>query len=165
MPAPLIRPAMLADLPVINEIYNHCVLHSTCTYQVEPETMEGRGKWFVAHGHKHPVIVLEDGGAVVAWGSLSRYHARAAYSATVENSVYVHHDFHRRGFGRALLAELIRLARLAGHHTIIAAIDAEQAASVALHREFGFVEAGRLAQLGWKFNRWLDVIYMQLLLT
>src|SRR5690348_15531780 len=102
-----LRAATAADLGAINNIYNYYVLHSTCTYQEEPETLEGRREWFERHGDRHPVIVAEAGGQVLGWGSLSAYHARSAYRHTVENSVYVHHQHHRRGIGSLLLRELI----------------------------------------------------------
>ena len=159
-----IRVAAEADLPFINSIYNHYVLHSTCTYQEEPETSEARERWFTHHDETHPILVAERDGRVVGWGSLSAYHARSAYRRTVEDSVYVHHDFHKRGVGSALLAELIARARSLGHRAIIAGIDSEQTASVALHRKFAFQGVGRLRQVGFKFDRWLDVIYMELLL-
>ena len=159
-----IRPARIDDLPAINAIYNHFVLHSTCTYQTEPETPEGRAAWFANHGAKHPGTVGELDGKVVAWGSLSRFHARAAYGRTVENSVYVHPDQHRRGYGRALLVDLIERAGTLGHHAIIALIDADQAPSVRLHEAAGFVQVGLLKEVGFKFNRWLHVVYMELVL-
>ena len=96
-PSDGIRPATESDLVAINDIYNHYVLHSTCTYQEEPEPLAARQQWFRSHGGKHPVIVAEAGGRVVGWGSLSTYHSRCAYRHTVENSVYVHHQFHGRG--------------------------------------------------------------------
>lgn len=159
-----IRPANDSDLVAINDIYNHYVLHSTCTYQEEPEPIEDRRRWFAHHGEAHPVIVAETDGRIVGWGSLSAYHARSAYRRTVENSVYVHHQFHRRGIGSVLLNELITRARSLRHHAIIAAIDAEQPASVALHARFNFQKVGHMKHLGFKFNRWLDVLYMELLL-
>jgi L-amino acid N-acyltransferase YncA len=161
---PLIRAASEADLPAINDIYNYYVLHSTATYQEEPEPMEGRRAWFARHGAAHPVTVAELDGEVVGWASLSRYHVRSAYRRTVENSVYVRQDCHRRGVGRALTVDLIARARALGHHAIIAGIDAEQAGSVALHESLGFVRVGHLRQVGFKFGRWLDVIYAQLVL-
>jgi len=106
----------------------------------------------------------EAGRTVVGWGSLSAYHVRSAYRRTVENSVYVHHQPHRRGVGSMLLEELIVCARQLGHHAIIAGIDAEQTASVALHAKFRFEQVGHLKQIGFKFNRWLDEIYMELML-
>jgi L-amino acid N-acyltransferase len=158
-----LRLAEAGDLGAINEIYNYYVLHSTCTYQESPEPMEGREKWFADHGPRHPVIVAEMEGKIVGWGSLSAYHVRSAYRHTVENSVYVHHEFHRRGIGAVILADLIERARAIGHRAIIAGIDGDQIASVELHAKFGFVTAGHLKELGFKFGRWLDVIYMELL--
>ena len=161
---PLIRPAEMADLAAINDIYNHYVLHSTCTYQETTESLEGRRKWLLRHGPKHPVMVAHDNGRILGWGSLSPYHARSAYRHTAENSVYVHPEFHRRGIGSLLLHDLIAQARALGHHTIVAGIDADQTASLKLHEKFGFHEAGHLRHVGFKFNRWLDVIYMELIL-
>jgi phosphinothricin acetyltransferase len=157
-----IRPASESDLPAINDIYNHYVLHSTCTYQEEPEPIEGRRTWFNHHGVKHPIIVAVSDGQVLGWGSLSAYHARSAYRHTVENSVYVHHQFHRQGIGSFLLEELISQARGLDHRAIIAGIDGEQTPSVALHAKFNFEKVGHLKQVGFKFGRWLDVIYMEL---
>jgi carbon storage regulator CsrA len=160
-PAVTIRPAAEADLPAINAIYNHFVLHSTCTYQEEPSTAEERAAWFAGHGPKHPITVAERDGEVVGWGSLSRFHPRSAYGHTVENSVYVRHDFHRQGIGEALLADLLERAKAAGHRTILALIDTQQRGSITLHEKLGFVEVGRLREVGFKFGRWLDVVYLQ----
>ncbi|HEX5218979.1 MAG TPA: GNAT family N-acetyltransferase [Verrucomicrobiae bacterium] len=158
-----LRPATEADLVAINDIYNYYVLNSTCTYQEEPESIDDRRRWFARHGKTHPIIVAEAEKRIVGWGSLSAYHARSAYRRTVENSVYVHHEFQRRGIGSLLLKELIVRARTIGHRAIIAAIDGDQPASVALHAAFEFQHVGRLKQVGFKFGRWLDVIYMELL--
>lgn len=157
-----IRPATEADLATINDIYNHYVLHSTCTYQEEPEPIDGRRQWFGHHGDKYPVIVAEVDGQVAGWASLSAFHPRSAYRHTVENSVYVHHQQQRRGIGSLLMQELIIRSRSLGHRVIIAGIDGEQTASVALHTKFGFEKVGHLKQVGFKFGRWLDVIYMEL---
>ncbi|HEU5396793.1 MAG TPA: GNAT family N-acetyltransferase [Verrucomicrobiae bacterium] len=159
-----IRPACAADLEAINGIYNYYVSRSTCTYQEEAEWPASRWQWFKKHDDRHPIIVAEENGGVIGWGSLSPYHPRSAYRFTVENSIYVHHAHHRRGIGSLLLAELISCARRAGHRAIIAAIDAEQAGSIRLHARQGFAEVGRFRQVGFKFNRWLDVVYMELLL-
>ncbi len=159
-----LRPMVEADLAAVNAIYNHYVLHSTCTYQLEPETDAGRAAWFREHGEAHPLLVAEEGDRVVAWASLSRYQSRCGYSSTVEDSIYVDHAFHRRGIGSALLAELVSGGRALGHHVIVAGIDSAQPGSVALHARFGFVESGRMREVGRKFGRWLDVVYMQLVL-
>jgi phosphinothricin acetyltransferase len=164
MDEPIIRLARDEDLASINAIYNHYVPTSTCTYQTEPETAEARSAWFASHGERYPVTVAEFEGEVVGWASISRFHARAAYSRTIENSVYVHPEYQRRGIGAALLADLIERARTLGYHTIIALIDGEQSASVALHARFGFERVGQLKEVGFKFERSLDVVYMQLML-
>jgi L-amino acid N-acyltransferase YncA len=159
-----LRPATESDLVAINDIYNHYVLHSTCTYQEEPELIEDRRRWFSQHGGKHPVIVAVADERVVGWGSLSVFHARSAYRHTVENSIYLHHQYLRQGIGSLVLQELIRRARDLGHHVIIAGMDGEQAGSIALHAKFGFEKVGHLKQVGFKFGRWLDVIYAELIL-
>ena len=159
---PLIRLARAEDLDAINTIYNHYVLHSTCTYQETPESLEDRREWFARHGAPHPVTVAEVNGSIVGWGSLSAYHARSAYRHTVENSVYVDRAFQGRGIGAALLRDLIERARALGYHAIIAGIDASQTASLGLHAKCGFEQVGHLREVGLKFDRWLDVIYMEL---
>jgi phosphinothricin acetyltransferase len=159
----VIRPAALMDLDAVNAIYNYYVLNSTCTYQTASETVADRRQWFDRHGPAHPVVVAVKGEQVLGWGALSPFHPQAAYDHTVENSVYVRHDAQRRGIGTALLLHLIAQARRIGHRTIIAIIDADQTGSVALHARHGFVQVGRMRQVGCKFDRWLDVVYMQLL--
>jgi phosphinothricin acetyltransferase len=158
----MLRAATEADLAAINDIYNHYVLNSTCTYQEEPESPESRRQWFQSHGGQHPVIVAEADGLVVGWGSLSSFHPRSAFRHTVENSVYVHPEHQGRGIGSLLLQDLIARARALGHRAIIAAIDAGQAPSIAIHAKFHFQEVGRLRQVGLKFGRWLDVVYLEL---
>jgi phosphinothricin acetyltransferase len=161
MSNPIIRLATIADCQAIHDIYNHYVVHSTCTYQTQPEPIENRREWFAGHGPLHPVTVAELNGAVVGWGSLSRFHPRSAYARTVENAVYIHHQYQGRGIGRAIVTDLIDRARALNHHTIIALISAEQQPSIALHEKLGFSKAGHLKEAGWKFDQWLDVLYLQ----
>jgi phosphinothricin acetyltransferase len=163
---PSVRSATAADLPAINAIYNHYVLHSTCTYQIDPSTEQERAEWLVAHGPKHPVIVAVDdaSGTVIGWGSLSKFHPRQAYENSVEDSIYLHHEWQGRGVGSLVLAELLRLAKEIGHHTVLGGADAEQAGSIALHLKFGFEQVSRLKEVGFKHGRWLDVIWMQKML-
>ncbi len=160
----LIRTATEADLAAINDIYNHYVLNSTCTYQEEPDSLHARSKWFAHHGDPHPVIVATLDGQVIGWGSLSPYHPRSAYRHTVENSIYIHYQRLRLGIGTLLLRELINRAIELGHRAIVAGIDAEQPGSIALHARFGFEHVGHFKQVGFKFGRWLDVIYMELII-
>lgn len=158
------RLATMDDLPAINVIYNHYVTHSTCTYQTEPTTAVERAEWFAAHGAEHPVIVAVEGGEVIGWGSLSRFHVRAAYRHSVEDSVYVRHDALGKGLGSLLLGELVRMAGEIGHHTVLGGISADQEASIALHAKFGFEKVSHLKEVGFKYGRWLDVVWMQRML-
>lgn len=159
-----IRLATIADLPAIRAIFNHYVATSTCTFQLEPETEEEHHRWFTERAAGHPVTVAELAGEVAGWGALSAWKSRCAYAHSVEASVYIRHDMHRRGIGRAILTDLIERARTAGHHTILGGACTEHAASLALQESLGFVRVGCLREVGFKFGRWLDVAYLQLML-
>ena len=159
-----LRLAEEADLPAINDIYNHYVLYSTCTYQTEPETIAARTAWFAAHGERYPVIVGEQDGAVVGWGSLSKFKDRAAYQPSVEGSVYIRHDRLGHGFGRVILVDLIERARALGYHTFIGGACSSQEASIRLQESLGFRRVGQFREVGLKFGRRLDVVYLQLML-
>ena len=162
---PTIRLATSADLPAINDIYNYYVLRSTCTYQLEPEPLEARQEWFAKHPpEKYPVTVAEMGGDVVAWGSLSKFRDRAAYDGSVEASIYVRHDMHRQGLGRALLVDLIERAKQIGFHTLIGGASADQTASLRLQESLGFEHVAHFKEVGYKFDQWLDVVFLQLML-
>jgi len=157
-----LREARLADLEAIDRIYDHYVLHSTCTAQLEPAGMDARLAWFADHDARHPIVVAEQAdGTIVGWGSLSWYNRRAGYAETVEDSIYVAHDAHRRGIGSAILSHLVRRGTRLGHRTMIAGIAGDQAPSIALHARHGFVEVGRLRDVIRKFETLLDVVYMQ----
>ncbi len=161
-----IRPATEADLPAILEIYNDAVLTTTASYDYEPRTLEHRRQWFAERQRDgYAVFVAADKtGRVVGWSALNPYHARCGYRFTAENSVYVAADQRGRGVGKLLMTPLVEAARNRGLHAIIAAIDSSNAASVRLHASFGFEVVGVFKQVGYKFNRWLDVTYMELLL-
>lgn len=161
-----IRPATEADLPSILEIYNDAVLTTTASYDYEPRTLEHRQQWFAERKRDgYPVFVAVDlAGRVVGWSALNPYHSRCGYRFTAENSVYVAADCRGRGLGKRLLEPLIGAARERGLHAIIAAIDSANEASVRLHAAVGFQTVGVFKEVGYKFNRWLDVTYMQRLL-
>jgi phosphinothricin acetyltransferase len=156
-----LRLATSDDFEAITGIYNHYVATSTTTYDDEPVTAEERRKAFALRGPAHPLVVVEIDGQIVGYGGLGPFRERNGYRFTVENSVYVHPDRHRQGIGGMILADQVTRARALGHHAIIAVIDAGQAASIALHAKHGFVEVGRLPQIGRKFERWLDVVFME----
>ncbi|MFL5321664.1 MAG: GNAT family N-acetyltransferase [Myxococcaceae bacterium] len=160
-----IRPASLADAQLINDIYNPYVHSSTCTLQLEPTTLEERQAWMRNLSPKHPVIIAEENGVAVGWGSLVPFHVRPGYRFSVENSVYVREGFHGRGVGQAIMTELIASARSSGFHLIVARISSDQTSSVKLHERFGFTHAGTLHEVGTKFGRWTDVSFYELRLS
>jgi L-amino acid N-acyltransferase len=159
-----IRLATVDDLAAVSEIYNYYVRTSTCTYQLETERLEDRRRWFEVRTPAHPVTVAETEEGVVGWGSLSPWNPRAGYAKTVEFSVYVRPDSHRRGIGRMIVADLVDRAKALGHHVIIGGASADQTASIALQESLGFEWVACFRQVGRKFGRWLDVVYMQRIL-
>lgn len=161
-----IRPASHPDLPAILEIYNHAVIHSTATAEYNPQTLDMRLEWYAAHmGDGLPILVAEnDGGLVVGWSALSKFHARYGYRFTVEDSVYIAEAWRGRGLGRQLVAPLIVRGRELGLHTIIASIDSENEASLRLHRTLGFEQIAYIREVIYKFDRWLDCVFLQLML-
>lgn len=165
VPSPVVmpvRPATPGDAAAISAIYNHAVLHSTATFQEQPETVADRRAWLQAHGPAHPVLVAETAaGEVVGWASLSPFHPRSAFRHTVETSVYIDEHYQRRGLGRRLTEALLERARDLGHHRVLATISGDQPASIALHESLGFVPAGRLHEVGRKFGKWLDLVILE----
>src|ERR1043166_10002068 len=161
-----VRPALHHDLPGILEIYNEAVLNTTATYDYEPRTLEQRVAWFEERRKlDFPVFVAENQDQrIVGWSALNPFHARPGYRFTTENSVYVAADQRGRGIGKLLMPPLITAARERRLHAILAGIDAENEASIRLHAHFGFEKVACLKQVGYKFDRWLDVVYMELLL-
>ena len=162
MSEPTIRDAAPTEVAAITEILNHYITHSTATFITAPETPEERTRWLHERSAAHPAIVAKLAERVVAWGALGPFRQRAAYQHTVEISVYVHHDFHRRGLGRAILNELLLRARAAKHHVVVGGCCTESVASIRLLEAFGFTRVGCFPEVGRKFDRWLDVVFLQL---
>jgi phosphinothricin acetyltransferase len=160
-----VTPAGAAHAEGILEIYNRAVTESTDTFDLVPRTLEQQMSWLDDHSGVHPAVVAAGSdGAVLGFGSLSPYRPRPAYSTTVEDSVYVAEGARGGGIGKALLLELIRVGRDHGFHSLIGRIVGHNEISIGLHRACGFTEVGVEREVGRKFNRWLDVVVMQLLL-
>lgn len=159
------RLAERRDAEAIRAIYNREVLGSTVTFDLVPRTLDEQIEWLDRHAGGHPAIVAIDAdGTVVGFGSLSPWRPRPAYSPTVEDSVYVHHEQRGRGIGRVLLEELVRLAQAHGFHSVLARIVGGHEASIGLHAACGFEITGVEREVGRKFGRWLDVVLMQRML-
>lgn len=160
-----VRLATVEDAEAIRAIYNREVTGSTVTFDLVPRSLEDQQDWLRAHAGAHPAVVVEaEDGGIAGFGSLSAYRSRPAYSTTVEDSVYVHHDHRGKGVGGLVLAELVRLAEVHGFHAVMARIVDGHQASIALHESRGFTLVGIEREVGRKFGKWLDVALMQRLL-
>lgn len=159
-----IRLAEARDARAIADIYNEAIVGTTSTFDTEPKTEQDRLQWLSAHDGRRPVLVAEREGEIVGWAALSKWSDRPAYACTVESSFYVAEKHRGAGVGRRLKERLIDDARKAGFHTIIARIAQGNAASRHINESFGFVHVGTLREVGFKFGRWLDVDFMQLIL-
>jgi phosphinothricin acetyltransferase len=159
-----IRPAALSDIPAITRIYGHAVTHGTASFELEaPTEAEMRKRMETLLAGQFPYIVAELDGAVVGYAYAGPYRARPAYRFSVENSIYVAPEMHRRGIGRVLLKALIEASTARGFRLMIAVIgDSAQKASIGIHKAHGFKDAGVFKNVGYKFGRWLDTVHMQL---
>ena len=160
-----IREAREADLPHLLAIYNQVILTTTSVYSYQPQTMEARKAWYadkLATGY--PVFVAEEEGTVIGFSSYGPFRAWPAYKYTIENSVYVTEGQRGKGIGKLLIQPLIQSAHSRGYHAIIAGIDSNNDSSIRLHASFGFIKVAHFKQVGYKFGRWLDLTFMELLL-
>jgi phosphinothricin acetyltransferase len=157
----VIRPATEADLPAILAIYNDAVAHTTAIWNDAPADLANRKAWFdVRMAQGYPVLVADEE-SVVGYGAFGDFRPFEGYRFTVEHSVYVAEGARRRGIATALLAALTERAREMGKHVMVAGIAADNEASIRLHARHGFVETGRMPEVGFKFGRWLDLVLMQ----
>jgi phosphinothricin acetyltransferase len=161
-----VREAVENDLPELLAIYNDIILHTTAVYDYEPHTAEMRRQWFETKKQQgFPVFVAEDDGKIIGFSSIGPFRSWAAYKYSVENSIYVDAKQRGNGIGKLLIPPLINAAKAMQMHTIIAGIDATNEASLKLHRAFGFEEVAHFKEVGWKFDRWLDLKFLQLIIT
>jgi L-amino acid N-acyltransferase len=159
-----IRHAVENDLPDLLSIYNDIILHTTAVYDYDPHTLEMRRQWFATKQQQgFPIFVAEEEGKLLGFSSIGPFRAWAAYKYSVENSVYVADEARGKGVGKLLIPPLIEAAKQLQLHTIIAGIDATNEASLKLHKSFGFEEVAHFKEVGWKFGRWLDLKFLQLI--
>jgi L-amino acid N-acyltransferase YncA len=157
-----LRDATEADLSAIVEITNQAILYTTAVWSLTPVTIEARTAWLhERQGRGFPVIVAVDGDEVLGFASFGDFRAWEGYLHTVEHSLYVRPEAQGRGIGRALLTELVARATARGSHVMVAGIEAGNEVSIALHQRLGFEDGGCLRQVGRKFDRWLDLRFMQ----
>lgn len=163
----IIEDATAASVPAITAIYNDAVLHTTAIWNEDPVDEADRSAWLTDRQRRgYPVVVaIGSDRAVLGYATFGEWRAITGFRATVEHSVYVRADQRGNGIGRALMAELINRAREMNLHVLVAGIDAQNAASIALHEHLGFTRTAYMPQVGAKFGRWLDLVFLQLILN
>lgn len=148
-------------------ILNDAIVTSTALFDYRPRAPESMLEWFrVKEQRGFPVLgALADDGALMGFATFGTFRAWPAYKYTIEHSVYVHKDHRRKGVARTLLTRLIEVAEQQGYHVMVAGIDAANSASIALHEQLGFAYAGTIHHAGFKFGRWLDLVFYELRLS
>ena len=152
--------------PIV-DIFNEAILHSTALYDYTPRPLESMIPWFRQKAEaRYPVIGIEDdAGTLLGFASYGQFRVRPAYKYTVEHSVYIHHAHRGKGLGLLLMQRLIEAAMGQDYHVMVGGIDASNAASIRLHERLGFTHSGTIQQAGFKFGRWLDLAFYQLILS
>lgn len=168
-----IRPATVADVPAITDIFNALIPTTTVAWRDRPADVDEMLEWFSRQLEgDHPVLVAYDDTVDVdtvvgyaCWTDFRGGPRFPGYRYTVEHTIHVDRRHHGRGIGRSLLTALIDLAHHRGIHVVVAGIDADNAASIGFHHALGFTEVARMPETGRKFDRWLDLVLMQRILT
>ena len=163
----IIRDAAEADLPALRDIFNDAVLNTTAIWMDNVVDLANRQAWFAARAQQgYPILVAENAaGEVVGYASFGDWRPFDGFCHTVEHSVYIRVDQRGKGLGPQLLTALIERAKACDKHVMVAAIESGNAASIRLHQRLGFAITGQMPQVGRKFGRWLDLTFMQLILT
>ncbi len=160
-----IRTAQVRDIPVILEINNHEILHSTVNYDFDPKTLDWQMDWFDQKMKAgFPVLVAEKEGLVLGFATFGPFRPKPGYRYTVEHSVYLATGSRGKGIGKLLMIELIQIAKNSGYHTMIGGLDGSNEHSYRFHQKLGFREVARFKETARKFDNWLDLIFMQLML-
>ena len=154
-----IRPATRDDLPRLTEIYNHYVIHTPITFDLEPYTVELRAAWFEQFGlaGRYRLLVAEENGSVSGYAGTTRFRVKPAYDTTVETTIYCSPEAAGKGQGRKLYAALLEALAHENIHRVVAGYTLPNPASARLHESFGFKPVGIFSQVGFKFGRYWDV--------
>jgi L-amino acid N-acyltransferase len=157
-----IRDARVEDLPGILAIYNDVLLTSTAIYRDDPVTLDDRRQWWEARiAQGQPVLVAADASGVAGFASFGDFRAWPGYRFTVEHSVHIRSDRRGQGLGTTLMHPLMERAAAMGKHIMIAGVDADNDASLRFHERLGFVRVAHFREVGFKFGRWLDLVFLQ----
>jgi phosphinothricin acetyltransferase len=157
-----IKDAVVDDLPGLLDIYNQVIATSTAIYADQPRTLEDRLEWWTLRvSQGYPVLIARDETGVVGFASFGDFRAWPGYRFTVEHTVHVRADRRGHGVGSALMMPLFDRAAALGKHVMVAGVDADNLASLRFHERHGFTEVAHFRQVGYKFDRWLDLIFLQ----
>jgi len=161
----IIRNAKRDDLPLILKIVNYEIEHSTSIYDYKKRTIQDQTIWFEKKKlEKMPIIIAEENGNMIGFGTFGIFRPWEGYQFSAEHSIYLDNNSRGKGTGKKIMNKLIHLAKEQDFHIMIAGIDANNSKSIKFHQNFGFKEVGRFNQIGFKFDKWLDLIFMQLFL-
>ena len=164
-PSVSIRDASPDDVPGILTIYNDVIATSTAVYREDPATLDDRLQWFNARlAQAYPVLVAVDDSGILGFASYGDFRSWPGYRFSVEHTVHIRADQRGRGVGTTLMQALIERAMAQGKHVMIGGVDADNEASLRFHERLGFVRAAHLRQVGFKFDRWLDLVFVQRIL-
>jgi len=159
-----IRTATEEDIPTLLEIYNDIIINTTAVWHEEPHTLAMRQDWFTLKKEQgFPVFVAEENKEVIGFSTIGPFRPWFGYRYTVENSVYVATNSRGKGVANILMPPLIVASKQLGLHAIVAGIEAENEPSIALHKKFGFIEVAHFKEVGFKFNRWMDLKFLELI--
>lgn len=157
-----VRDARESDLPGLLDIYNEVIATSTAVYSYTPVTLDDRLQWWKARvARGFPVLVATDSSGVLGFSTFGDFRSWPGYRHTVEHSVHVRADMRGQGVGSQLVQALFPRAEALGMHVMIAGVDAANLPSIRFHERLGFEQAGLLREVGWKFDRWLDLVFLQ----
>jgi len=159
-----IRKAEKSDLLRITDIYNWAVENTTASFDINSQTIEQRAVWLSHYGDRHPLIVCEVDGYVAGYASLSEFRSKEGYKNTCELSVYIDPQYHRNGLGHKLMVYMIELGKEIGYHVIMSGITADNEISIKMHEKLGFEHCGHMKEVGFKFGRYLDCVFYQLII-
>ncbi len=160
-----VRQADENDLPAMLAIYNDIIIHTTAVWHSEPHTLQMRQEWFALKKELgHPVYVATEQGKIVGFSTIGPFRPWHGYRYTVENSVYVATESRGKGIAKLLMPPIIDASKALNLHAIVAGIEAENIASIELHKKFGFVEVAHFKEVGYKFDRWLDLKFLELII-
>lgn len=161
-----VREAIEEDIPAMLEIYNDIIANTTAVWHYDPHTLAMRKEWFDQRKQQgFPIFVAIEDGRLLGFSSIGPFRPWPGYKHTVENSVYVAADSRGKGVANVLMPPLIEAAKQLNLHAIVAGIEAENVISIALHKKFGFEEVAHFKEVGFKFGRWMDLKFLELIVA